>query len=120
MLRNRRHNTTLTWKDVEWLRSLAPEVPIVVKGVGAWEDVELARKAGADAVVLSNHGGRQLDLYVRLVFILDHAYGNTGKVLMQQCSCTDPDAIRYPPPLSPDTARRQVPGVCRWRYPAWD
>nr|XP_031859814.1 uncharacterized protein CI109_004662 [Kwoniella shandongensis]KAA5526886.1 hypothetical protein CI109_004662 [Kwoniella shandongensis] len=55
------HDTGLTWKDIDWIKSLAPGLPIVIKGVGAWEDVVLAQKYGADAVVLSNHGGRQLD-----------------------------------------------------------
>ncbi|KAL1413526.1 hypothetical protein Q8F55_001300 [Vanrija albida] len=51
----------MTWDDIAWIRSLAPGLPVVLKGVGAWEDVVLAYQKGADAVVLSNHGGRQLD-----------------------------------------------------------
>ncbi|KAI9638242.1 L-mandelate dehydrogenase, partial [Dioszegia hungarica] len=56
-----RHDTNLTWKDVGWIKSLAPGLPVVVKGIGAWEDVILAKENGADAVVLTNHGGRQLN-----------------------------------------------------------
>jgi 4-hydroxymandelate oxidase len=51
---------TLTWEDVAWLRSLAP-LPLVVKGLLTAEDAVHAVDAGAEAVVVSNHGGRQLD-----------------------------------------------------------
>lgn len=51
---------TLTWADVEWLRGLS-ELPVVIKGVLTAEDARLAVEHGAKAVVVSNHGGRQLD-----------------------------------------------------------
>jgi 4-hydroxymandelate oxidase len=51
---------SLTWSDVEWLRSIAP-IPLVVKGILAPEDAVLAVEHGASAVIVSNHGGRQLD-----------------------------------------------------------
>ncbi len=51
---------TLTWRDLEWLRSVCP-LPIVVKGILTAEDALLAAEHGAVAVVVSNHGGRQLD-----------------------------------------------------------
>ena len=50
----------LTWKDVEWLRSIAP-MPVIVKGVLAPPDAVLAVEHGAAALIVSNHGGRQLD-----------------------------------------------------------
>jgi 4-hydroxymandelate oxidase len=50
----------LTWKDVEWLRSISP-MPVVVKGILAPQDAVLAIEHGAGAVIVSNHGGRQLD-----------------------------------------------------------
>ncbi|MFV2112558.1 alpha-hydroxy acid oxidase [Micromonospora sp. LOL_025] len=50
----------LTWADLEWLRGRTA-LPLVVKGVLDPRDAELAVAAGADAVVVSNHGGRQLD-----------------------------------------------------------
>ena len=53
-------DNSLTWKDLEWLRSLTP-LPLAVKGVLTAEDATLAVEAGAQAVVVSNHGGRQLD-----------------------------------------------------------
>ena len=50
----------LTWDDVSWLRSVS-SLPVVVKGVLAPEDAVLAVDHGASAVIVSNHGGRQLD-----------------------------------------------------------
>ena len=51
---------TLTWRDLEWLRSIC-SLPIVVKGILTAEDALIAVEQGAAAVVVSNHGGRQLD-----------------------------------------------------------
>ena len=53
-------DATLTWRDLEWLRS-ACELPLVLKGVLTAEDALLAAEHGASAIVVSNHGGRQLD-----------------------------------------------------------
>jgi isopentenyl diphosphate isomerase/L-lactate dehydrogenase-like FMN-dependent dehydrogenase len=53
-------DTTLTWRDLEWLRSNC-SLPLVVKGVLTAEDALLAAEHGAAAVIVSNHGGRQLD-----------------------------------------------------------
>jgi 4-hydroxymandelate oxidase len=49
-----------TWADVEWLRRLT-NLPIVLKGILTAEDAVLAANHGVQAVVVSNHGGRQLD-----------------------------------------------------------
>jgi isopentenyl diphosphate isomerase/L-lactate dehydrogenase-like FMN-dependent dehydrogenase len=49
-----------TWRDLAWLRSVAG-LPIVLKGIMTAEDAKLAVEHGADAVWVSNHGGRQLD-----------------------------------------------------------
>ncbi|HLB27115.1 MAG TPA: alpha-hydroxy acid oxidase, partial [Dehalococcoidia bacterium] len=51
---------SLTWKDVDWLRSLT-KMRLVLKGILTGEDAALAVEHGAEAVVVSNHGGRQLD-----------------------------------------------------------
>jgi 4-hydroxymandelate oxidase len=51
---------TLTWRDLEWLRSTC-ELPLVVKGILTAEDALLACEHGAAGIVVSNHGGRQLD-----------------------------------------------------------
>jgi isopentenyl diphosphate isomerase/L-lactate dehydrogenase-like FMN-dependent dehydrogenase len=52
--------SVVTWHDLRWIRDLW-KGPIVVKGVHTSEDARQAIAAGADAVVVSNHGGRQLD-----------------------------------------------------------
>ena len=54
-----RHTPGLTWKWIEWVRTRS-EIPIVVKGVLDPMDAELAVDHGAAAVVVSNHGARQL------------------------------------------------------------
>lgn len=53
-------NPALTWADVEWLQSLSP-LPVVVKGILRPDDAIRAVEHGAKAVIVSNHGGRQLD-----------------------------------------------------------
>jgi (S)-2-hydroxy-acid oxidase len=53
-------DNSLTWRDLEWLRSVT-SLPILVKGILTAEDAELACEAGVDGLVVSNHGGRQLD-----------------------------------------------------------
>ena len=51
---------TLNWKDVEWIKSLWPG-KLILKGIMDLEDARMAAKSGADALIVSNHGGRQLD-----------------------------------------------------------
>ena len=51
---------TVTWKDLAWLRQQWPR-KIIVKGILDAEDARLAVEHGVDAMVVSNHGGRQLD-----------------------------------------------------------
>jgi 4-hydroxymandelate oxidase len=53
-------DANLTWNDVDWLRSISP-LPVIIKGVLAPDDAKLAVEHGAAAVIVSNHGGRQLD-----------------------------------------------------------
>ncbi|MBW4642517.1 MAG: alpha-hydroxy-acid oxidizing protein [Goleter apudmare HA4340-LM2] len=53
-------NPALTWRDLEWLQSLSP-LPLVVKGILRGDDAVRAVEHGAKAIVVSNHGGRQLD-----------------------------------------------------------
>ena len=55
-----RHDPSLTWKDVEWLRSLT-RLPVVLKGIVRADDAVRAAQAGAQAIIVSNHGARQLD-----------------------------------------------------------
>jgi isopentenyl diphosphate isomerase/L-lactate dehydrogenase-like FMN-dependent dehydrogenase len=51
---------SVTWRDLEWLRGLSP-LPLVIKGLLTAEDAVLACESGAEAIVVSNHGGRQLN-----------------------------------------------------------
>ncbi|WP_046118585.1 alpha-hydroxy acid oxidase [Ensifer aridi] len=50
----------LSWKDVEWIKERWGG-PLILKGILDVEDAKIAAKTGADAIVVSNHGGRQLD-----------------------------------------------------------
>ncbi|MBO3458839.1 alpha-hydroxy-acid oxidizing protein [Aetokthonos hydrillicola Thurmond2011] len=51
---------TLTWRDLDWLQSLS-SLPLVVKGILRGDDAARAVEYGAKAIIVSNHGGRQLD-----------------------------------------------------------
>ncbi|KAM5543001.1 hypothetical protein V8D89_003385 [Ganoderma adspersum] len=51
---------SLDWKDIPWFQSIT-KMPLILKGVQCWEDALQAYDAGLAGVVLSNHGGRQLD-----------------------------------------------------------
>ncbi|BAZ32361.1 FMN-dependent alpha-hydroxy acid dehydrogenase [Cylindrospermum sp. NIES-4074] len=53
-------NSAVTWRDLEWLQSLSP-LPLVLKGILRGDDAVRAVEYGAKAIVVSNHGGRQLD-----------------------------------------------------------
>ncbi|GLZ39790.1 alpha-hydroxy acid oxidase [Actinokineospora sp. NBRC 105648] len=55
-----RFDPRITWADLGWLRERAG-LPLVLKGILTTEDAELAVAHGVDAIVVSNHGGRQLD-----------------------------------------------------------
>ncbi|NXX66312.1 HAOX2 oxidase, partial [Spizella passerina] len=51
---------SVTWNDVYWLQSLT-RLPIIIKGILTGEDAALAVKHGVQGIIVSNHGGRQLD-----------------------------------------------------------
>src|ERR1700738_243317 len=57
---NSQFDPTLNWRDVEWVRALWPG-KLILKGILDVEDARIAAKTGASALVVSNHGGRQLD-----------------------------------------------------------
>jgi L-lactate dehydrogenase (cytochrome) len=74
----------LTWEDVIWVRKRW-ERPLVVKGILTANDARLAVAAGADALVISNHGGRQLDGAPATIDVLGEvasAVGDEVEVLM--------------------------------------
>ena len=73
----------LTWDDVAWLRSITT-LPILVKGIVRADDAERAVEAGASGIVVSNHGGRQLDTAPATIDVLGsitQAVGNRIDVL---------------------------------------
>jgi lactate 2-monooxygenase len=53
-------NSTVTWEDLAWLREQTP-LPIVLKGIVRADDARRALDAGVDGLIVSNHGGRQVD-----------------------------------------------------------
>jgi lactate 2-monooxygenase len=53
-------NNALTWSDIEWLRQ-ETKLPILLKGIQHADDARLALDAGVQGVIVSNHGGRQVD-----------------------------------------------------------
>lgn len=63
---------SLSWKDIPWFKSIT-KMPILLKGVQTPEDVVKAAESGVQGVVLSNHGGRQLEFAPSGVEVLVHA-----------------------------------------------
>ena len=57
---NEQFDASVDWDDLAWFRSLWPG-PMAIKGIMTGEDARRAAEAGVDAVIVSNHGGRQLD-----------------------------------------------------------
>jgi L-lactate dehydrogenase (cytochrome) len=57
---NTQFDPALSWRDIDWLRTIWSG-PVVVKGIQTVDDAVLAAEAGVEAIALSNHGGRQLD-----------------------------------------------------------
>ncbi|SAI01261.1 FMN-dependent dehydrogenase [Bordetella ansorpii] len=69
---SREMDTALRWEDLAWIRRHWAG-KVLVKGIQSVEDARRARQYGADGVVLSNHGGRQLDGAPSAIDILPHA-----------------------------------------------
>ncbi|KAL0816980.1 hypothetical protein Bca101_073424 [Brassica carinata] len=71
---------TLSWKDVQWLQTIT-KMPILVKGVLTGEDERIAIQAGAAGIIVSNHGGRQLDYVPATISALEEVVKATqGRV----------------------------------------
>jgi (S)-mandelate dehydrogenase len=68
---------SLTWEDIRWLRGIWPRT-LIVKGISTVEDAVLAAECGADGIVLSNHGGRQLDGAISAMEILPEVAARVG------------------------------------------
>jgi len=77
-------NAAVTWDDLHWIRNVWPG-PIIVKGVLTADDARRAVDSGAAALIVSNHGGRQLDSVSATIRALPevlHAVGGRIEVLM--------------------------------------
>ncbi|MCP3419720.1 MULTISPECIES: alpha-hydroxy acid oxidase [Bradyrhizobium] len=73
-------DTSLNWKDIDWIRSIWPG-KLILKGILDVEDAELAAKTGAQAIVVSNHGGRQLDGAPSSIEVLPEIVDEVGSKL---------------------------------------
>jgi L-lactate dehydrogenase (cytochrome) len=69
--------SVVTWKDLKWIRQ-AWGGPIVIKGIHTADDAQRAVDVGADALVVSNHGGRQLDRVAPTLQILPEIVASVG------------------------------------------
>jgi L-lactate dehydrogenase (cytochrome) len=86
----------LNWKDVEWIKSIWPG-KLILKGILDADDAKTAVKLGADAIVVSNHGGRQLDGAPSSISALPgvaDAVGSDTEVLFDGGVRTGADALR--------------------------
>ncbi|TGP50921.1 alpha-hydroxy-acid oxidizing protein [bacterium M00.F.Ca.ET.230.01.1.1] len=89
-------DATLNWSDVEWIRSIWPG-RLIVKGILNAEDARSAYAAGADAIVVSNHGGRQLDGAPSTISMLPRvaeAVGSEAEVLFDGGVRSGQDVMR--------------------------
>jgi L-lactate dehydrogenase (cytochrome) len=94
-LLNALFDPTMTVKDLEWVRS-AWDGPLVIKGIQTLDDARLVLDAGADAIVLSNHGGRQLDrapVPLRLLPEVREALGPDAEVMVDTGVMSGADVV---------------------------
>ena len=86
----------LNWKDVEWIRKYWPG-KLVIKGILDIDDAKTAVNMGADAIVVSNHGGRQLDGTSSSISMLPRiadAIGTDSEILFDGGIRTGADIVR--------------------------
>jgi isopentenyl diphosphate isomerase/L-lactate dehydrogenase-like FMN-dependent dehydrogenase len=89
-------NLRATWQDVSWLRQQW-DGQLYIKGITTKEDAELAVRAGVDGVVVSNHGGRQLDGLPSTISALSEivdAVGHRAEVLIDGGFRTGSDVVK--------------------------
>jgi L-lactate dehydrogenase (cytochrome) len=87
---------TLNWRDIEWVKSIWPG-KLILKGIMDVEDARIAAQTGADAIVCSNHGGRQLDGAASSISMLPKvadAVGNEVEILFDGGIRTGQDVER--------------------------
>ncbi len=86
----------LSWDDVEWIKQKWGG-PLILKGIMDEQDAQLAVKSGADAIVVSNHGGRQLDGARSAISVLPEivdAVGNDIEIHMDSGIRSGQDALK--------------------------
>ncbi|KAL4913984.1 FMN-dependent dehydrogenase-domain-containing protein [Aspergillus aurantiobrunneus] len=69
----------MTWKDIEWIRSVT-SLPIILKGITSAEDAKIAMQYKVDGILLSNHGGRNLDYSPPSILLLLEMHKNCPEV----------------------------------------
>jgi L-lactate dehydrogenase (cytochrome) len=74
---NSQFDPSVSWKDLDWLRGLW-QGPLAIKGIMSADDARRAVDAGVDAVIVSNHGGRQLDGLPAAVEVLPEVVDAVG------------------------------------------
>lgn len=87
---------TLSWQDIEWIKSQWGG-KLVLKGIQDPEDAKIAAKVGADALIVSNHGGRQLDgasSSIRALPYVRDAVGDSIEVWMDGGIRTGQDVLK--------------------------
>ncbi|MGB9044721.1 MAG: alpha-hydroxy acid oxidase, partial [Pseudolabrys sp.] len=93
---NSQFDPALNWKDVEWIKKHWPG-KLIIKGILDVEDAKTAVRLGADAVVVSNHGGRQLDgapSSISALPAIAQAVGSDTEVLFDGGIRTGADMLR--------------------------
>lgn len=69
----------MTWRDIEWIRSVT-KMPLILKGITSAEDAKLAMEYKVDGIMLSNHGGRNLDFAPPSILLLLEMHKNCPEV----------------------------------------
>ncbi len=93
---SRQFDPTMTWADIEWLRGIWPG-KIILKGILDVEDAKIAARTGVSGIVVSNHGGRQLDGAPSSISMLPHiadAVGSEVEILFDGGIRTGMDVLR--------------------------
>jgi L-lactate dehydrogenase (cytochrome) len=93
---NSQFDPALNWKDVEWIKKIWPG-KLIIKGILDVDDAKTAMKLGADAIVVSNHGGRQLDgapSSISALPAIAQAVGSDTEVLFDGGIRTGADMLR--------------------------
>ena len=93
---NHQFDPALNWKDVDWIKKIWPG-KLIIRGILDIEDAKTAVKLGADAIVVSNHGGRQLDgapSSISALPAIAQAVGSDTEVLFDGGIRTGSDMLR--------------------------